>query len=54
MIARILCAVVAAGFLFSATGPASAAGEPKTKAACEKMKGMAWDDATKKCAKKPA
>ena len=53
MIARILTAAVLTGFMFSVAAPAAyAAGAPKTKAACEKMKDMKWDAATKKCVKK--
>ena len=48
---KILTAVLATGLLFSAVGTASAA-TPKTKAACEKMKNMKWDDTTSKCVKK--
>jgi hypothetical protein len=48
---RMLSATVTAALLFSAAGAANAAA-PKTKAACEKMKSMTWDDATSKCVKK--
>jgi hypothetical protein len=49
---KILSAVLATGLLFSVAGSAYAA-TPKTKAACEKVKNMKWDDATSKCVKAP-
>jgi uncharacterized protein YcgI (DUF1989 family) len=48
---KILGAMLATGLLFSVAGTAYAAA-PKTKAACEKVKTMAWDETTKKCMKK--
>jgi len=52
MIARILSATLAAGLVFSIAGSAAYAATPKTKAACEKVKTMKWDDANSKCVKK--
>jgi hypothetical protein len=49
---KILSSAIVAGLLFSVAAPAFAADAPKTKAACEKAKGMKWDDATSKCMKK--
>jgi hypothetical protein len=49
---KILSAAIVAGLLFAVTAPAFAADAPKTKAECEKMKDMKWDDATKACVKK--
>jgi hypothetical protein len=49
---KILSASIVAGLLFALTAPAFAADAPKTKAECEKMKDMKWDDATKACVKK--
>jgi hypothetical protein len=49
---KILSSAIVAGLLFSVAAPAFAADAPKTKAACEKAKGMKWDDATSKCTKK--
>jgi hypothetical protein len=50
--AKILSTAIVAGLLFAVTVPAFAADAPKTKAECEKMKDMKWDDATKACVKK--
>jgi ABC-type Fe2+-enterobactin transport system substrate-binding protein len=53
MFTRILSAVLATGFLLSAAPlAAQAAATPKTKAACEKVKNMKWDDTSSKCVKK--
>jgi hypothetical protein len=41
-----------AALVVAATAPAFAADAPKTKAECEKMKDMKWDDAMKACVKK--
>ena len=49
---RFLNTAIVAGLLFALTAPAFAADAPKTKAECEKMKDMKWDDATKACVKK--
>ena len=40
------------GILSAVGAPAFAADPPKTKADCEKMKDMKWDDAKKACMKK--
>jgi hypothetical protein len=49
---RILGTVIAAALVIAFAAPAFAADAPKTKAECEKMKDMKWDDATKACVKK--
>ena len=49
---RILSTVIAAALVVAVSAPAFAADAPKTKAECEKMKDMKWDDATKACVKK--
>jgi ABC-type Fe2+-enterobactin transport system substrate-binding protein len=49
---RILSTAIVAGLLFAVTAPLFAADAPKTKAECEKMKDMKWDDAAKACVKK--
>ena len=52
MSGKIMSATIIAGLLFAVTGPAFAADAPKTKADCEKMANMKWDDAKKVCVKK--
>jgi hypothetical protein len=54
MSANILRTAIVAGLLLAITAPAFAAepAAPTTKADCEKMKDMKWDDATKACVKK--
>ena len=52
MMSKIFSTAIVAGLLFAVTAPAFAADAPKTKAECEKMKDMKWDDATKACVKK--
>ena len=52
MMSKILGTAIVAGLLFAVTAPAFAADAPKTKADCEKMKDMKWDDAMKACVKK--
>ena len=54
MSARISSAAIIAGLLLAASAPAFAAepAAPTTKADCEKMKDMKWDDAKKACVKK--
>ena len=52
MSVKILSTAIIAGLLFGVATPAFAADPPKTKADCEKMKDMKWDDATKACVKK--
>ena len=49
---KILRSVIVATLLVAVTAPAFAADPPKTKADCEKMKDMKWDDASKTCVKK--
>ena len=49
---KVLSTAIVAGLLFAVMAPAFAADAPKTKAECEKMKDMKWDDATKACVKK--
>ncbi len=54
MSAKILSSAIVAGLLLAFTAPAFAAepAAPTTKADCEKMKDMKWDDAKKACVKK--
>lgn len=53
MSTKLISATVLAGILLAVAAPApSFAAAPKTKADCEKAKGMKWDDATSKCVKK--
>ena len=52
MSAKILSTAIIAGLLFAVSAPAFAADAPKTKADCEKMTNMKWDDAKKVCVKK--
>ncbi len=49
---KTLGAAIVAGLLCAFAAPAFAADAPKTKAECEKMKDMKWDDAAKACVKK--
>jgi len=50
---KILSAAILAGLLFGLAAPlAEAKSAPKTKAACEKISTMKWDDATSKCVQK--
>jgi hypothetical protein len=50
---KILSAAILAGLLVGLAAPlAQAKSEPKTKAECEKITGMKWDDSTSKCVKK--
>jgi hypothetical protein len=46
---KTLSLAVVTGLLLAASAPAFAADPPKTKADCEKMKDMTWDDASKTC-----
>jgi hypothetical protein len=46
---KTLSLAVITGLLLAVSAPAFAADPPKTKADCEKMKDMTWDDATKTC-----
>jgi len=53
MSAKILSSAIVAALLLAFSAPAFAADAPATtKADCEKMKDMKWDDATKACVKK--
>jgi hypothetical protein len=50
---KIMSTAILAGLLFGLAAPiAQAKDAPKTKAECEKMTNMKWDDATSKCVKK--
>ncbi len=51
---KTLVSLLALSIAVAFTAPAFAAepAVPTTKAACEKMKDMKWDDATKTCVKK--
>ncbi len=49
---KVLSSAIVAILLVATTAPAFAADAPKTKAECEKMKDMKWDDAKKECVKK--
>jgi hypothetical protein len=46
---KILSFAMIAGLLFGVTVPAFAANAPKTKAECEKLDNMKWDQKTKTC-----
>ncbi len=47
-----ILALVALGLAVAITAPAFAQDEPITKADCEAMEGMVWDEASGKCVKK--
>ena len=47
---KALTSLLALSLAVALTGPAFAA-PPKTKAECEKMSNMKWDDSTKMCVK---
>ena len=49
---KLMTAAVLAAVAFGVAAPAMAKGAPKTKAACEKISTMKWDDAGAKCVKK--
>jgi hypothetical protein len=50
---KILSTAILAGLLFGLAAPiVEAKDAPKTKADCEKMTNMKWDDASSKCVKK--
>jgi hypothetical protein len=52
---KTLSLAVLTGFLLAISAPAfaeDAPAAPTTKADCEKMKDMKWDDAAKACVKK--
>ncbi len=54
MSVKLLNTAIVTGLLLAIAAPAFAAepAAPTTKADCEKMKDMKWDDATKACVKK--
>jgi hypothetical protein len=53
MIAKLIGGAIITGILLAASAPLSIAADvPKTKADCEKMQDMKWDEATKTCIKK--
>jgi hypothetical protein len=52
MSAKMVSSAIVAAMLFAFTAPAFATDAPKTKADCEKIKDMKWDDAKKACVKK--
>ncbi|WP_195930321.1 hypothetical protein [Hyphomicrobium album] len=51
---KLLSTAILAAIAFGAVAPgiAMAKDAPKTKAACEKITTMKWDDASSKCVKK--
>jgi hypothetical protein len=51
---KIVSTAILAGLLFAglAAPIAQAKSAPKTKAECEKLANMKWDDASSKCVKK--
>jgi hypothetical protein len=51
---KLLTTALLAAIAFGAVAPgiAMAKGAPKTKAACEKISTMKWDDTAAKCVKK--
>ena len=50
---KIVSTAILAGLLFGLAAPiAQAKSAPKTKAECEKLANMKWDDASSKCVKK--
>ncbi len=50
---KILSTAILAGLMFGLAAPiVEAKSAPKTKADCEKIATMKWDDATSKCVKK--
>ena len=50
---KILSTAILAGLMFGLAAPiVQAKDAPKTKADCEKISTMKWDDATSKCVKK--
>ena len=53
MTKKILSTAVLAGVLFGLAAPiAQAKSAPKTKAECEKITTMKWDESASKCVKK--
>jgi hypothetical protein len=49
---KLLSTLILAAVAFGVAAPAMAKSAPKTKAACEKISTMKWDDAGSKCVKK--
>jgi len=49
---KSILSLVALGLAVAVAAPAFAEEAPITKADCEKMEGMMWDEATGKCVKK--
>lgn len=51
---KLMTSAILAAIAFGAVAPsiAMAKDAPKTKAACDKVSTMKWDDATSKCVKK--
>jgi hypothetical protein len=50
---KVVSTAVLAGLLFALAAPiAQAKDAPKTKAECEKITNMKWDDKASKCVKK--
>lgn len=49
---KSILSLVTLAFAFAITAPALAEDEPTTKADCEKVEGMMWDEASGKCVKK--
>jgi hypothetical protein len=51
-VSKAIRIAIIAGILSAVSAPVFAADPPKTKAECEKMTDMKWDDAKKACVKK--
>ena len=49
---KSILSLVALGLAMALSAPAIAEDEPTTKADCEKMDGMMWDEESGKCVKK--
>jgi hypothetical protein len=49
---KIMGTVILAGFVLGLAAPVMAKSAPKTKAECEKITTMKWDDSSSKCVKK--
>jgi hypothetical protein len=53
MFKKIMSTAILAGLIFGLAAPiVEAKSAPKTKAECEKLANMKWDDAASKCVKK--
>jgi hypothetical protein len=53
MTKKVMSTAILAGLLFGLAAPiAQAKDAPKTKAECEKVANMKWDDKASKCVKK--